>query len=117
MTGIAQTTHADRVASIRTLNDEFRKTLHGGRLHITRSLLIRTEGKVGELILAIAAFDDFTADNDPYKEHDFGSLTWKGDVILWKIDCYDLDMSMASPDPADPTVTRRVLTVMLAEDY
>ena len=70
------------------------------------------------MILArIRAFDDFDEDNDPHGEHDFG-LIEDGDVrCFWKIDYYDSDMELMSPDPADASVTTRVLTVMLAEEY
>ncbi len=66
---------------------------------------------------AVRDFDAFTPDNDPYGERDFGSLTVKGHVVMFKIDAYDLDLHYASPDPADPDVTCRVITLMLAEEY
>tara|TARA_Y100000815_G_C12948051_1_gene351839 strand:- start:59 stop:265 length:207 start_codon:yes stop_codon:yes gene_type:complete len=66
---------------------------------------------------AVAEFNDFTSDNDPYGEHDFGTLTVGGRRINWKIDYYDNDLKYGSPDPADPSVTTRVLTIMLASEY
>jgi hypothetical protein len=62
-------------------------------------------------------FSDFTPDNDPHGEHDFGSFEHAGKSIFWKIDCYDRDLNFGSPNPADPNVTARVLTVLLAEEY
>ena len=64
-------------------------------------------------------FDNFTPNNDPYGEHDFGQITLEGTTFFWKINYYDLDlhMHMHSPDPSDETVTARVLTIMLAEEY
>jgi Protein of unknown function (DUF3768) len=67
--------------------------------------------------VAISAFEGFTRDNDPYGEHDFGSVEVPGHVIFFKIDYYDLDLLHHSPDPADPAVTRRVMTIMLADEY
>jgi hypothetical protein len=40
-----------------------------------------------------------------------------GHTIMFKIDYFDQTMSMHSPDPADPTVTQRVITIMFAEEY
>jgi hypothetical protein len=55
--------------------------------------------------------------NDPYGERDFGAFELAGEKLIWKIDYYDRMLRDASPDPADPAVTRRVLTLMLASDY
>lgn len=67
----------------------------------------------------IRAFEDFSADNDPWDEHDFGSLEagGTGERIFFKIDYYDLTRSMHSEDPADPMKTERVMTIMLASEY
>jgi hypothetical protein len=69
------------------------------------------------ILSAIAAFDGFDPGDDPYGEHDFGALTVEGERIFFKIDYLDRSLTGHSPDPADPTVTARVLTIMLAEDY
>ena len=66
---------------------------------------------------AVARFDAFTPDNDPYSEHDFGTVQVGGQTVFFKIDAYDLDLRGHSPDAADPSVTRRVMTLMLAEEY
>ena len=66
---------------------------------------------------AIATFDAFGPENDPYGEHDFGALTIEGARILFKIDYFDRALTGPSPDPADPSVTTRVLTIMLADEY
>jgi hypothetical protein len=117
MTGHEQMTIDHKTAAIRTLNDAFRKDLRGGRLIVTTGVLDHTDGEIAALILAIGAFDAFTPDNDPYGEHDFGSLTYMGQPMFWKIDYYDLDVSHGSPDAGDPEVTTRVLTVMMAWEY
>ncbi len=69
------------------------------------------------ILQRVQTFDAFTPDNDPYYEHDFGSFEHAGKKVFWKIDCYDRDLKYGSPDPSDESVTERVLTVMLAEEY
>jgi len=69
------------------------------------------------ILTSIRDFADFTEDNDPHGEHDFGSLVHHGQKIFWKIDYYALDMRRGSENPADPSQTVRVLTIMLAEEY
>ena len=71
----------------------------------------------GPILGQVRTYDKFTADNDPYHEHDFGSFHHDEVHVFWRWDYYDLDYSMHSPDPADETVTARVLTIMLAEEY
>ncbi len=103
--------------TIRQLNDVFRQTLIGGKVIVTRGVAIFGTTAVIEIMDKIANCAEFTADNDPYEEHDFGVIIHDGQKLFWKIDYYDETMTYGSPDPADPTVTTRVLTVMLACEY
>ena len=102
-------------ATIALLNDLARVTLTDCRVVITAG--IAAVDDLDAIMAKVSAFNDFNERNDPYGEHDFGAIEHDGQTVFWKIDYYDLDLSMHSPDPADPTVTQRVLTVMLAEEY
>lgn len=68
-------------------------------------------------IRSVATFADFTPENDPDGEHDFGSFELAGHRFFWKIDMYDPSMEFGSEDPTDPARTTRVLTIMLADEY
>jgi len=105
------------VSRIRTLNDELRRSLAGGVLMMTAGVIGLGRAKQMAILDAVAAFDSFDADNDPYGEGDFGALQVESERILFKIDYFDRSLTGHSPDPADPSVTTRVLTIMLAEEY
>jgi hypothetical protein len=105
------------VTRIQELNDAFRRSFFGGVVVITSGFESLPSDSRRLILARIRAFDNFDEDNDPHGEHDFG-LIEDGDVrCFWKIDYYDREMELMSPDPADPSVTTRVLTVMLAEEY
>jgi hypothetical protein len=113
-----------RSEQIRILNDAFRttvlpvgSTIGTDELVITRGVADRGADFIDRAVTAVRTFCDFTQDNDPFGEHDFGTFELDGVNLFWKIDCYDQDLDFGSPDPADPAVTRRVLTVLLAEEY
>ena len=103
------------VVKIRTLNDRARQSFMACRVVITQG--IQAMDDVPAVLDQVRRYDAFTPDNDPYGEHDFGSFHWGEVQVFWKWDYYDLDYCMHSPDPADETVTARVLTIMLAEEY
>jgi hypothetical protein len=102
---------------VRRLNDQFRKTGTGGRMMVTRGIAALPLPTVTAIVAAVRDFNDFGADNDPYGEHDFGSVDVGVEQVFWKIDYYDKQLTAGSEDPADPTVTTRVLTIMLAAEY
>jgi hypothetical protein len=103
---------------IRALNDAFRRGWTGkGTVYVTSGIAALPRDERASILARVRAFDEFDEGNDPYGEHDFGSFERAGKTIFWKIDCYDRAMQWGSPNPADPTVTHRVLTVMLAEEY
>jgi hypothetical protein len=103
--------------AIRTLNDALRTTFEGGRVLVTQGVRTLPLELNAAALQAVQAFDAFTPENDPYGEHDFGSFELQGARIMWKIDYYDPSLTGGSEDPADPEVTTRVLTIMLAEEY
>jgi stage V sporulation protein SpoVS len=103
--------------NIRALNDKLRSELTGGAAVMTTGVAALGVEAVNRAIKAISVFDDFCEKNDPYQEHDFGVIDIEGQKVFFKIDYYDKSRNMHSPDPSDPDVTERVLTIMLAEEY
>jgi hypothetical protein len=106
-----------RTERIRTLNDELRHHLTGGLAMITPRIAALGVEAVERIVKTIAVYDDFCHANDPYEEHDFGSFEAEGEKIFFKIDYFDKRLTYHSPDPSDPAVTERVITIMLADEY
>ena len=100
---------------IRALNDELRTRFKGGKIATTPGVLAL--GDLPAILKQLREFSDFTSGNDPHHEHDFGAFKHDGQLLFWKIDYYDPELMMGSPDPAEPALTARVLTLMLAEEY
>ena len=104
-------------AKIKALNDAFRTSMTGGRVVTTVGVDALPSDVKAIVIRRVATFTDFTADNDPHGEHDFGNFEVAGQKFFWKIDYYDAAMQFGLEDPADPAKTTRVLTIMLASEY
>ena len=124
----------EQTARIARLNDLARRAMGVACTAVAtvgfRSLSASDQSSVRELI---ETFDTFDEDNDPYGERDFGCVYQLGDGhwtterprlrddererVLWKFDYYDRDLRFGSEDAANPAVTRRVLTIMLADEY
>ena len=105
----------NKISDIARENDELRKTFFGRnrRVVMTRSVLLSPDR--GEIAKAVMGFDTFNEDNDPYGEHDFGSVEVNGTKYFWKIDYYDESFKMGvDPWEDDP---HRVLTIMRADEY
>ena len=104
--------------TIAGLNDLLRETFLTGRVVITSGIKALPDHVREEIITKVRIYDAFTIDNDPHQERDFGGFEIEGvGGVFWKIDYFDQAYEYHSPDPADPNLTRRVLTIMLAEEY
>ena len=99
-------------AKIAAKNDEFRRSMEG--CTVTKGVVDMGDD-AKEIIVRVRDFAAFTEDNDPYGEHDFGSLKVADHKVFWKIDYYDSNLKNWC-DPLDPKC-RRVVTIMLAEEY
>jgi hypothetical protein len=127
---MTDTTH-ETATRIAALNDLLRKGGFGGTVYVTSGVRERGPAFVIDALRAVREFANFTPDNDPYGEHDFGEVrvpeklaapvraAFAGRLrkAFWKIDYYNPGFTDGSEDPSDPGKTARVLTIMLAEEY
>lgn len=101
------------------LNDAFRTSggMTGGHVMLTSTIAELESNDRLEITFNVVNFKDFSEENDPNGEHDFGAFDFKGQKVFWKIDYYDLSLTKGSEDPADSDITTRVLTIMFANEY
>jgi hypothetical protein len=96
-----------KTARIRALNDQLRQNFAEGIAVMTPGVAALGPEAVERIVKTIAVFDDFCHANDPHEEHDFGSFEADGHRIFFKIDYLDQALTYHSPDPADPSITKR----------
>ena len=102
---------------IRELNDEARRSFKNVQVMLALGIRTRPEKEVSEILERVRTFNEFTPANNPYSENDSASFDYKGERIIWKIDYYDKDYRFMSENPADPTITNRVLTIMTGSEW
>jgi hypothetical protein len=106
------------VTTIRHLNDQLRQSLAGGVLVMTAGVVPSAHACQLTILQAVAAVRHLRRGATTHTASTtFGALEVEGERLFWKIDYYDRSLSAHSPDPADPSVTMRVLTIMLADEY
>lgn len=117
-----------RVATIAQLNDGLRHSIQNPGINqvvmtagvadlIGGTSLFRGFQRRAELLRTVRDYDAFGPDVDPHGERDFGRFEFAGETLYWKIDYYDRAVTYGSPDPTDPAVTTRVLTLLLTHEY
>ena len=117
MVGAVDVDEKSRTERIRELNDSLRTTFEGGKVLVTRG--VDASPYKDQIVEAVRTYDFSKADpgDDPYGERDFGMIEIKSERFYWKVDYYDANYEYHSPDETDPKVTRRVLTIMRADEY
>jgi len=110
-------TSLQKIDTIKRLNDCFRRSFVGGVVLLTEGVASLDDTARARLLKAVRDFSDFTPGNDPHGEHDMVFVEVNAVKYMAKVDYYDRAMQYHSPDPSDPSVTTRVLTVMRADEY
>ncbi len=106
-----------KTEQIRALNDRLRQNFSEGTAVMTNGVAVLGAETVARIVKTIAVYDDFCHANDPHEDCDFGAFEADGHQIYFKIDYYDKSLTYHSPNAADRSVTERVITIMLAEEY
>ena len=106
-------------AKIAALNDALRRTFTGGRVMKTDGIDGLDTSVEAKVMRAVRNFAQFSGDNDPFSEHDFGSIEVDDHRVLFKIDYFEKgsQLSAGAEHPENSETTERVLTIMLAEEY
>ncbi|WP_051645385.1 DUF3768 domain-containing protein [Labrenzia sp. DG1229] len=107
-------------------NDRFRKAAFGqavpapvpaGQIFMTPGVTELPEASRAALLHAVAAYETFNPDSDPYNWREMGVVEIEAETVWFKIDLYDENYEYGSSDPTDLRFTRRVLTLLLPSEY
>ncbi|WP_066721888.1 DUF3768 domain-containing protein [Sphingomonas pituitosa] len=124
----------EHLDAIRRLNDAARSNPGTASIaNVTRGFQSLPDADRFAALAAVVGFSQFDGANDPYGEHDFGAVyrlaigKWTQErpseekaitqTVFWKVDYYDNTLTYGSEVPWDERQTKRVLTVMLANEY
>lgn len=88
-----------------------------GKVVLTRGIHSLGHEFTQNTLAAVAAFSNFTKENDPYGECDFGSVKVDNTKVFWKIDLYNNSLDGGSEEAENPNKTHRVLTILLPSEY
>lgn len=104
-------------ARLQLLNDLYRR--HGlgfGCTMVTMGVIAQGDSFVAEALKLVREANTFNPENDPHDEHNFGSFDVQGQKVFFRLDYYDRASECASPDPGNPMLTCRVLTIGLMSE-
>jgi Protein of unknown function (DUF3768) len=103
---------SNRRAKIIELNDQLRTTFKGGRVQMTPGVYDLDAQLHGRAVYVMSKYSKF----DDSSEHDWGVFIFAGYSFEWRIEYRGKDGTGVSPDPADPEMTFRVLTLYVLQD-
>ena len=99
-------------AKIIELNDQFRATFKGGRVQMSRSVYELEPRLRARALWVLSKYKKFADDS----EHDWGTFIFGGYAFEWRIEYRAITGVGPSPDPANPDLTFRVLTLEVVAD-
>ena len=108
------------LSKIAELNDQLRQNLFTpgqNQVFVSAAVSSLPYLERARLLDKVQKFNDFNESNDAYQEHDFSRIEHNGITYFWKIDYYNKTMDAGSENPADETITIRVLTIMRSDEY
>ena len=110
----------ERKKFITVLNDMLRENDLGGIVRESPEITKLAKPVREQIFLALKIYDFHMHRFYPDYTHDFGCFFVDGNFVHWKIDYYHkyIDASYGPDfDIADPSITNRVLSIMMAVEY
>ena len=113
--------HLASIIEQRELNDGFRRTLHGGSLHLSAGILALGSEAQSVVLEAVRTLDDFDDADDPGDAHDIGDVEisvsdYSGQLHRMLIFFRVAEMPDSNTSPCKEP-SQRMLTVILADEW